>query len=73
MIDFETQERQDEIFALVKMMQYADAIASELGASQAAHHVRAAQAAFFSILETENPALSKNMLAALAGDVQGHC
>jgi hypothetical protein len=72
-IDFETQERQDEIFALVKMMQYADAIACDLGASQAACHVRAAQAAFFSILEKENPVLSKNMIAALTRDVQGHC
>lgn len=71
--DFEGQERQGEILALAKMMQYAGGIASELDASQAVFLIKAAQAALLSILETEFPMLSGEHLNGLVSDAHGHC
>lgn len=71
--DFETQERQDEILALVKMMQYAGGIAGELEASRAASHIKAAQVALLSILEAEFPMLSRDHWNGLISEPQGHC
>ncbi|MGY5776254.1 hypothetical protein [Rhizobium sp. LEGMi135b] len=73
MTDFEGQERQEEILALAKMMQYAGGIARELDAPQAVFLIKAAQAALLSILETEFPMLSGEHLNELVGDVHGHC
>lgn len=71
--DFEEQERQGEILALAKMMQYAGGIASELDAPQAVFLIKAAQAALLSILETEFPRLPGEHLNELVSDVHGHC
>ncbi|TWB13551.1 hypothetical protein FBZ99_105422 [Rhizobium sp. ERR 1071] len=71
--DFEEQERQGEILALAKMMQYAGGVASELNASQAVFLINAAQAALLSLLETEFPRLSGEYLNGLVGDARGHC
>jgi hypothetical protein len=71
--DFEGQERQGEILALAKMMQYAGGIASELDAVQAVFLIKAAQAALLSMLETEFPMLSREYLNELVSDVHGHC
>ncbi len=71
--DLERQERQGEILALAKMMQYAGGVASELNASQAVFLIKAAQAALLSLLETEFPMLSGEHLNELVGDAHGHC
>jgi hypothetical protein len=71
--DFEGQERQGEILALAKMMQYAGGIASELDASQAVFLIKAAQAALLSLLEAEFPMLSGEHLNGLVSDAHGHC
>ena len=73
MTDIEGQERQGEILALAKMMQYAGGVASELNASQAVFLIKAAQAALLSLLETEFPMLSGEDLNGLLGDAYGHC
>ncbi|NLS16426.1 hypothetical protein HGP16_07620 [Rhizobium sp. P40RR-XXII] len=73
MVDFEGQERQSEILALAKMMQYAGQIAGELDAPQAVFLIKAAQAALFSILETEFPMLPRVHLKGLVSDTHGNC
>ncbi|ENN88464.1 hypothetical protein RHSP_81247 [Rhizobium freirei PRF 81] len=73
MTDFEEQERQDEILALVKMMQYAGGIASELDVAQAEFLIKAAQAALLSVLEAEFPMLSSVHLQGLVSTPHGHC
>ncbi len=73
MIDFEGHERQCEILALIKMMQYAAQIASELDTPQAVFLIKAAQEALFSVLKTESPALSNAHLNGLVSDTHGHC
>jgi len=71
--DFEGQERQGEILALAKMMQYAGGVAAELDASQAVFLIKAAQAALLSILATEFPTLPSADLNGLVSDTHGHC
>lgn len=71
--DFGEQERPGEILALVKMMQYAGGIASDLNAPQAVFLIKEAQAALLSILESEFPMLSGGHLNGLVGDTHGHC
>ncbi|MGG6894822.1 MULTISPECIES: hypothetical protein [Rhizobium] len=73
MTDFEEQERQGEILALVRMMQYADGVASELDTPQVASLIKAAQAALLSVLEAEFPMLSRVHLYGLVSDTHGHC
>lgn len=70
---FEAQERQEEILALVRMMEYAAAIASKLEASKASSLIGAAQSALLSVLEAEFPTLTKAHLYGFASEPHGHC
>ena len=58
MTNFEEQERQGEILALVRVMHDAGDVASELDTPQVASLIKAAQAALLSVLEVEFPMLS---------------
>ncbi|RAX41054.1 hypothetical protein DQ393_14210 [Rhizobium tropici] len=74
MSDFGKQERAGEILALVKMMQYAGGVASDLDAPQAVFLIKEVQAALLSILETEFPTLfSAHLNGLVVGDMHGHC
>lgn len=72
-MDCEGHERHCEILALVKMMQYADQIASDLDTPQAVFLIKAAQEALLSVLKTECAALSNAHLGGLVSDAHGHC
>ncbi|AYG70248.1 MULTISPECIES: hypothetical protein [unclassified Rhizobium] len=73
MSDFEAQERQGEILALIRMMRYAGQTASGLDVPQATSLIEAAQAALLLVLGIEFPMLSAAHLNALVSDTYGHC
>jgi hypothetical protein len=72
-INFEAQERQTEILALLRLMRYAGGVANQLDATEAAHHIKAVQAALLVTLSSEFPMLSAEHLDDLSSEAVGHC
>jgi hypothetical protein len=72
-INFEAQERQTEILALLRMMRYAGGVANQLDAAEVSHHIKAVQAALLVTLSLEFPMLSAEHLDDLFSDAVGHC
>ena len=73
-MNFETNERRDEFFALINMIGYAVSIANSLGSQSAASHMDSARSALVQQLQDEmSSVLSADNINRVSTVRAGHC